>query len=386
MEPDVYLLFQKLLEGKCSPQEVDALLQAIETSEGQALLRQLIDRQLHQPVILNEQAEAVRARLDQRLDKILAKPGAVTRLRPWYRYAVAASIILCLGAGGYFLLHKAQPVQLAQNQVIVPGGNKAILTLANGQKISLTDARNGQIARQAGAQISKTNNSQLVYVNSVPGTAASGGTAETVYNTIETPRGGQYTLKLADGTIAILDAASSIKYPVAFNGKERQVAITGQVYFEVVHNAAQPFKVVTARETIEDIGTKFNVNAYENEPALKTTLLEGSIKVNHTLLKPGQQAILKPGSNQLSVAEANTEEVMAWKNGYFIFNDEDIQSIMRKVARWYDVEVTYQGDLSGKTFAGYVSRFKNVSEVLRKLQATGTIHFKTEGRRITVMP
>ncbi|MGN6177610.1 MAG: FecR domain-containing protein [Mucilaginibacter sp.] len=310
--------------------------------------------------------------------------------RLWPRIAAAASILLMLSVGGYFVLHKKQPVQLAQNHIqdIKPGSNKAILTLANGRQISLTDAKSGLVAQQAGIQIKKTAGGKVVYVK---GDAKAPAEAATVYNTITNPKGGETAaIELPDGSKVTLDAGSSITYPVPFTKHERLVTMTGEAYFEPVHNAASPFRVKAAGQITEDIGTQFNINAYDDEAVIRTTLVEGSIKVvanNAAMtLKPGQQSMT--GNNQpiKLVKDADLEEALAWKNGVFVFNNAPVQEIMKQIARWYDADIAYQGDFSAQQYSGSVSRYGNVSDVLKIMQSTGAIHFKIEGRRITVMP
>ncbi len=305
----------------------------------------------------------------------------------WLRLAAAAIVLAFLSVGGYFLLSKkaSNQQQIAQNQIhdIAPGGNKAILTLADGKKISLTDAKNGTLANQDVVNINKTQDGQLVYnISNHQNTPI-----QTItYNTIETPRGGQYHLILADGTQVWLNAASSLRYPTTFTGKERKVELTGEAYFEVVHNAKSPFKVISNGQEVEDIGTHFNINAYTDEPATKTTLLEGAVRVsenNHSkILSPGQQATVS--NHTLTINTVDTEEAIAWKNGQFVFENENIHSIMRKLSRWYDAEVVYSGAISNEVFVGEMSRYKNVSKVLDILQHTGKVHFKVEGKKIIV--
>jgi len=280
------------------------------------------------------------------------------------------------------VLVKVKPVQtnqLAKNDV-APGGNKATLTLSNGKQISLTNARNGNIAQQAGMQVNKTNNGQIVYlVNTAQGLATNNSkTAEVVYNTIETPKGGQYTLKLSDGTLAVLDAASSIKYPVSFDGNERRVEITGQVYFEVTHNRAKPFRVMVEGQTVEDLGTHFNINAYSDEPAIVTTLVEGSVMVNKgTLLKPGQEAINT--NNNIVVRKANIGEAIAWKNGLFRFDQTGLKTLMRQVSRWYDLDVVYEGNVVNDEFDGQIPRNVNLTQMLKILQSN-QVHYQIENK------
>ncbi|HWZ02999.1 MAG TPA: FecR domain-containing protein [Mucilaginibacter sp.] len=307
----------------------------------------------------------------------------------WPRIVAAASILLFLSIGGYFLLHKQPQQQIAQNQVhdIAPGGNKTILTLANGKKIILNNAHNGLLAEQGGSAVNKTADGAIVYND-----ADSGGAQNPellTYNAITIPRGGEYQLLiLPDGSKVWVNSASSLRYPTAFTGNERKVELTGEAYFEVAHNAAKPFRVVSKSQTVEVLGTHFNINSYDDEPAIKTTLLEGKVKVTATsnnavkFLQPGEQAALNTSS--FIINPVDTEEAVAWKNGQFMFNNDNITYIMRTISRWYNVEIDYSGPVPGNGFYGGVSRFKNVSEVLNTLQLTGKVHFKIEGRKITV--
>jgi transmembrane sensor len=304
--------------------------------------------------------------------------------RLWPRIAtVAASILFFLSVGGYFYFNRTQPVQMA---AIKPGtfkndalpGNKAILTLANGQKIVVNEAKNGTIAQQGTTNISKTANGNIVYA---PGSTD----AVIVYNTYTIPRGGgKHSLVLADGTLAVLDAGSSIRYPTAFTGKDRKVEVSGQVYFEVVHNSAQPFFVRAKGQTIEDIGTHFNINAFDDEPGVKTTLLEGRIKVTGILLKPGQQAVQSDNGKLSILDNVNTEEVVAWKNDLFMFtNNTTLPVVMKQLSRWYDLEVLYQGKGKVYHFGGDMPRNSKLSEILKILAYSG-VQFSVDGKKIIV--
>lgn len=312
------------------------------------------------------------------------------QLTPAFRrgIAAAAAVLLVVSAVIYFgRLEKGTDGNLAGQHEIVPGSNKAVLTLANGKKINLNDAQNGVLAQQSGIKVSKASNGQIVYT--ITNQSAEHTISKKQFNTIETPNGGQYQLILPDGTKVWLNAASSLKYPVVFNGEERKVELIGEGYFEVSDRSGQVFKVLTPRGTIEVLGTHFNVNAYNDEPANRVALLEGSVKVsigmNNTLMKPGEQTLISEKGIQL-IKNANNETAIAWKDGYFKFDDENIQTIMRKIARWYNVDIQYEKGIPEYGFVGKVSRFNKVSEVLKVLELTGEIHFKAEGRRITVMP
>jgi len=287
-------------------------------------------------------------------------------------------------------LHKHQSnQQIAQNQIhdIKPGGNKATLTLSNGKQISLTDAKNGKLAVQANMIIRKTGDGKVEYA--AEQNATSNQSAEPQYNTMATPRGGRFEGTLSDGTHFIMDAASSVKYQVKFTGNERLVEITGQVYFDVKPDAAHPFRVKAKGQITQDLGTKFNINAYDDEPNIRVTLEEGSIKVYNgqqsALLIPGQQAVTNAGSNLIRVHNANIDEAIAWKNGQTSFNNEDIQEIMRKVSRWYDVDIQYEGKIPTRGFDGSISRNANLSDLLKVLEFDN-IHFKVDGKTITVKP
>lgn len=285
-----------------------------------------------------------------------------------------------------------KPVSTQLITKITPGGNKAVLTLANGSKISLTDVKNGEVANQSGIVITKSRDSQLVYQQS----AAASTAKEITYNTIETPKGGQFQLIMSDGTKVWLNAASSLRYPSAFGRGDRKVELVGEAYFEVAKNAAKPFLVSSSKQVVEVLGTHFNINAYTNEPVVSTTLLEGSVKVispftnTYKIIKPGQQSLVNSGDTNnmgIKVKNIDPDEAVAWKNGYFMFEKEGLASILRKVSRWYDVEIENpQGEKLDKLlFSGTLSKYSDVSKVLRKLELTESIRFKIIGRRIIVM-
>jgi ferric-dicitrate binding protein FerR (iron transport regulator) len=305
------------------------------------------------------------------------------------RVAAASLIIFISGTAAYFAFRttknntiaKALPQQL--KNVVVPGGNKAILTLSDGSTIILDDTKYGQVAQQGGAQIAKLANGLLVY------NALDDKPAEVVFNSLTTPRGGQFKLTLPDGSVVWLNAASSIKYPTVFIGNERKVEISGEVYFEIAHNAAKPFKVSVNGMEVKVLGTHFNINAYNNEASVKTTLLEGRISLAKadavTTLNPGQQAELGNGGNMKVINNVDIDQVVAWKNGYFSFNRADLQMVMRQIARWYDVEIGYEGKIPERQFGGKIDRNSNISEVLKILEES-KVHFRIEEKKIIVSP
>lgn len=293
-------------------------------------------------------------------------------VRLWARFAAAASIVLCISFGGYYFLHKQQSGQTEYKNDVAPGHSQATLTLANGQKILLTKGLYKKLAQ---------GNTAIQINNGITYTTGINAKAKTIYNTLSTAIGEQspYPLVLPDGSKVWLNAKSSITFPTAFNGKERIVRITGEALFEVAHNAEHPFKVQTEKQTIEDIGTTFDVNAYADEPNTKTTLIEGSIKVNGLILEPGQQ------TDGTRIKIVNTNIYTAWKDGNFHFEDDNIQTVMRQLARWYNIDVNYQGQISNNVFYADITRNRNISAVLEILQNTNGVHFKIEGRRVTVI-
>lgn len=308
--------------------------------------------------------------------------------RIWPGMIAAASVILCLSVGVYFFKYKSSvPVndKILVSNKINPGSNKAVLTLSDGKQIVLDDTQNGRIADQGDASIRKTAEGNLIY--EVKGTDLSGEKAgKPVFNRMTTPRGGQYQLILPDGTKVFLNAASSLKYPTVFDQKERRVELTGEGYFEVAGNREKPFLVnVNGAQEIEVLGTHFNVKAYPDDKDIRTTLLEGSVKINykdrHVLLKPKYVAVNDLKGNLL-VKQANIEQVMAWKNGLFVFDNVNLKEAMNMAARWYDIEVDYRGNVAQKKLWGTVSKYKTITELLDKIKFTTGINYKIEGRRV----
>jgi len=308
-------------------------------------------------------------------------------LRYLYRLSIAASLIVVLGFGWYVFSQRSTTNKYNNKSagIIKPGGNKAFLTLADGTKINLDQALNGTLAKQEGIQITKTADGQLVYIILDQKSTQS----KTAYNTISTPAGGQYQVTLPDGTKVWLNALSSLKYPTSFTGQFRTVELTGEGYFEVAKNKNKPFKLKTATQEISVLGTHFNVSAYADDAEIKTTLVEGGVAVKNFsplatgVLKPGQQAIFH--STGFSINNVDVEEYIAWKNGFFMFNNEGIKEAMQKLARWYDVDIEYVGDFDGIYFGGSFSKNNSLQETLKILESTDKFKFKIEGRRIKIL-
>lgn len=302
----------------------------------------------------------------------------------WLSISIAASVLIASTLGGYLYFFPPHPATqhlpvLAKD--IVPGKNAATLILANGKRIALDDVHNGELAREAGVVITKTSDGQLIYEVKDQGDAAGSKT-----NTLKTARGETYQIRLPDGTLVWINAASSLTYPASFAAlKTRTVTLNGEAYFEVTKDASHPFIVKTAQQHLVVLGTHFNVNSYTDEGQTLTTLLEGSVKINEqTLLKPGEQAQLSANGN-MRVGKASIAEAIGWKNGFFLFEKDDLPTVMRQISRWYDMDVKYEGEIPKASFDGKVYRNLNLSKVLEVLKYAD-VKFRIEGKTIVIMP
>ncbi len=304
------------------------------------------------------------------------------------RLAAAAAVLICLLLGVY--LNFPEPTwkeqSVAPSQLLddaLPGTNKATLTIASGKTIVLDDAPNGLLAEQGTTKVTKDQDGQVVY-----GVGDVDAPQNIELNTLTTPRGGQYQIVLPDGTHVWLNSASSITFPAAFTGNERRIALTGEAYFEVAKNPNMPFRVTYGSATVEVLGTHFNIMAYEDESEMRATLLEGSVKVTgggvSHLLEPGEQAASNRMGEMRLVGAVNVDQVVAWKNGLFDFKDTDLPTILRAAARWYDLEISYEGEIPDKHFTGRISRNINASELLSILEYTG-VEFRIHEKKIIVI-
>ncbi|NLR80124.1 FecR family protein [Chitinophaga eiseniae] len=305
-------------------------------------------------------------------------------IRKW-RWAVASSVALIIGVGIYYLYqkkHAETPTGVVQSITNRQQGKSSVLlTLSDGSQVLLDTVKNGRITLQGGT-IAKVTNGTLEYERTG---------SEVQYNTISTPKGKQFQLRLSDGTSVWLNAESSIKYPVVFTGKERLISVTGEVYMEVAQNPSIPFRVeVSGGTSVEVLGTNFNVNAYDNEQSVRTTLLAGAIRVAmkgaaHKLLKPGQQALTTTRNKPVQVLDdVNAVSVVAWKNGVFDFEDVPLEEAMRQLARWYDIEVVYQQTIPKVQLGGTIKRSLPFTDVLYFLSNVG-LHYKLEGNRTLII-
>jgi len=312
-------------------------------------------------------------------------------VKPLYIWRWAAAVLLLVVAGGSWLLATRDKKSGISSKVpstdlkkdIAPGGNKAMLTLADGNVVELDSTLKGKLAQQGNVNLQASPGLLKYDQGHVP---VNSGVA---YNILRTPKGGQYRLELPDGSKVWLNAASSLKFPTAFTGKERRVELSGEAYFEVAKNADQPFYVSVNKANIAVLGTSFNVMAYADEADIRTTLLEGAVKVSQenasSLLKPGEQSLLAPDGKIKVIEKADIDLAVAWKNGLTSFKSADIKTIMRQVERWYDVDVVYNGTIPARSFTGDIPRDANLSELLRLLEIS-KIHFKMENHKLIVMP
>ncbi|NOW98047.1 FecR family protein [Mucilaginibacter sp. SG564] len=326
---------------------------------------------------------------DEILRRVLSDVSGTRKINFGRLISIAALAILILCASVLFIKyrtpHQGQPSYAVKkgNTNIPPGGNRATLILSNGSTINLNDTKNGALANEKGVVIHKNADGRITYDesshNATPGA--------NVFNTVITPKGGQYQLVLGDGTKVWLNAASTLKYPVTFSGIKREIELSGEAYFEVAHDQHKPFLVISNGQTVEVLGTHFNVNAYPDEKMTRTTLLEGSVKVSAgemtSKIRPGQQVQFKDG--HLAIAQADIEEAIAWKKGFFYFKDDDIQTVMRQLSRWYDVVVKYEGQIPTREFSGQMNKNINASQLMHILSIE-QIHYRIEGRTIIIMP
>lgn len=363
---DLQHLLRKYKAGSCNPEEL-ALL------ENWYLQWKVEPGQLTEEDLTNLKKD-----IWQKVDEETKMPKPV---KLWPRIGIAAALAAILLSTGIWFLQKNQSGIHTYASDVAPGRSGATLTLANGQKINLTNAANGELASQSGVTISKSANGQLIYeIKENTNQAAQ-------LNTLSTANGETYRVRLPDGSLVWLNATSSLTFSSNLNeGGNRRVKLIGEGYFEVTKDAAHPFVVESSDQEVEVLGTHFNINAYQDEDMIKTTLIEGSVKVStpqlQKMLLPGHEAV-KYG-NDIQVHSVKAEQAAAWKDGRFVFDDKKIEDIMKMIARWYNVQVIYEGEMPEDLFLGSVSRFDHVSQVLNVLESTGRIHFKVEERKIYV--
>jgi transmembrane sensor len=392
-------LFQRYINNTCSDEDIKRLLQYFDEGNNEELLKGLIKNQNSESQLTGDYQELLDTTLKKIKQDITIDPeGIPATIIPlykklWFRVGVAVILASLISTMLLYVLKPKGEKAIAQNREVKeqprdvpPGINSAVLTLDNGTSIKLDSTANGTLAQQGNTYVQKMGG-QIAYNKK-----GDDMNAKPVYNTVTTARGNQYQLILSDGSKVWLNAASSIHFPTFFAGNERKVEITGEVYFEVAKDAAKPFKVEFSTSSgqsaqVEVLGTDFDVNAYSDNADTKTTLLEGKVKITRAaqtqMLSPGQQALLSANMIALN-KDVDVSQAVAWKDGFFMFNNTDLQTIMKQATRWYNIEVNYEGKMASEGFTGKISRNVPLSEFLKILEMND-LHVKKEGRKITIV-
>lgn len=385
---DLKALYTKYLRRQCTPEEVQKLMEHFQLYGEQSPLAEIIERELEEGEPIEEDPADVKALLEKNfvnINRYISKKKNYS----WYQQvAIAASVLLVCATGLYFYKRSDRNIDLRAEVVNVtdvkPGGNRAKLTLSNGKTIDLDEAANGILAQQSGISITKTTSGQLIYR-----VKTADPSSKMSYNVISTPKGGQYQIILPDGSKVWLNSASALKFPTAFDDKERRVELHGEGYFEITKNQNKPFIVQATGTTVRVLGTHFNVMAYEDEKEVRTTLLEGAVqlksKTASVILKPGQQGLLLENTGSIKTQDADLDAVMAWRNGYFIFDKANLPELMRQISRWYNLEIVYEGPIGEHEFVGKIKRSSSLRTVLKVLE-NGGLNFKLEENTLTVKP
>lgn len=394
---DTPILIQKYINGTCTEEEREILLKWYRSPQNETV---------EWPATPEMEETAVYQRIFSKVEaEINLQSPAIHQLHPdpnslepkkslfnWQKIAVAAALILTSSIAIYFYQQHANTApteQLTFKNEVKPGGDKAILKLADGTEVELDGAKNDLLAQRKDINFNNTKDGQLAYNKQNSSDIQQ--TEALKYNTVSTPRGGQYRIILPDGTKVWLNAASSIRFPTNFLPGERKVSISGEVYFEVAKNKHQPFRVISDTQILEVLGTKFNISAYPDQPQINTTLAEGSVKLGriqtHTyqLLKPGEQAQMKTkDQSPAKISSADLEEVLAWKNDAFVFNNTPTDEVMKQMQRWYNVELEYKGPVPNLSFTGVIPRDSNLSTFLKVLEGTGGVKFGIEQNKVII--
>lgn len=383
-------LLDRYLTNSLSTKERKQFAEALEHPE----FKEELERVLESSFIADTYVAAENPHRSERLQQLLQqklskyssetqteKPRSIVYLSRWI---AAAILLLIIGSAAFFFWPKTNNQPLATKSIektndILPGHEGAVLSLSDGTKIVLDSAQNGALALQGDVQIVKQNG-QILY---------KGKNDEVVYNNITTERGRMWSVTLPDGTKVWLNAESSLHYPLTFAGNERLVEMTGEAYFEVAHNAALPFKVKVANQVVEVLGTHFNINAYTNEPSVRTTLLEGLVRISkgnsQEFIHPNEEASVSNNSANIKINKVDAQNAIAWKNGYFSFHNADLKTVMRQLSRWYDIDVVYDKNIPHLEFEGAIDRSLNLSAVLRILEKT-RVEFKIEDKKLIILP
>ena len=393
------LLLQRYLAGECTAEEKELLEAWWDELQAEFEVAEAPDNVVHDRMLsrikaeLGDELETGGAEGFEMAEEEELENNAPVRRLPWRRYAGIAAAALVIVAGAWLWRARRGAQSMDDSPITIearPGGDRAMLTLGNGQVVVLDSVANGVMAMQGQKDRIMKQDGLLDYQKNGKGEGTVENGNAVLVNTLAVPRGGQYKLILADGTKVWLDAASSITYPTAFVGKTRQVSVTGQVYFEVTHKPDMPFEIKAQGQTIRDVGTAFNIYAYSDEPAMKVTLASGAVAVSGPggttigISQAGQQAEYRDGQLQ-PVHEADLTSVLAWKNGLFDFTSANIVTVMRQVGRWYDVDIQFDKGIPDGHITGEIPRNTMLSTALQVLRTSG-VHFIAEGKTIHVMP
>ncbi len=390
-ESKVRYLVQKFFRNQCTDTEKAELADWIERSATDAALKSILadawkDFQPTASMPVNK-ADAILSAILNTKEELATTNVPVQQLW-WKKLSVAAALILLLGSAGYLLMFNENKQKIGRiqnlpvNSAKDAGSNKAVLTLSDGSRLFLDTGFAGTLARQGNTDVISSKG-ELSYKTEMKTASAT-----MLYNTLVTNKGQLYPLNLSDGSKVWLNSSSSIKFPVAFTGKERLVEVNGEAYFEVANNPDQPFKVLLNGMQVEVLGTHFNVNGYSDESVIKTTLLEGALKVSKgdisLLLLPGQQAGLQENGNIDLIKNIDMEEAVSWKDGYFHFKEASLETVMRQLARWYDVEVVFENKEAHQTFSGDLEKNLSISRVVEMLEMS-QVRCKLEGKKLVVL-
>ncbi len=379
-QEEYILLYEKFENGACSDKEIEQLLKFEDDFV-------MFDQEWQ--MVMGDK-KSTREKMFNKLRSNIGQTQKLKTLNTKYVLAIAATLLLLMSVSLIlFLQTKSESQQITKvkkTEAILPGTDKAILKMADGSKIILDEIKTGKTLTYGNLSITKTNSGEIIYVaNANVNNENTDG-----FNEIITPRGGQFSVILEDGSKVWLNASSSLKFPRKFANDQRKVELKGEGYFEIAKNAKKPFFVEANNAIIKVLGTHFNISNYANDNSIKTTLLEGSVEMtamgNKRTLVPNQEALYLNNSKILELRNApNAADAIAWKEGVFVFRDENIQSIMQKLSRWYDVDVVTDKEILSEQFSGSISRYQNIDKVLSQLALTGALKFKIQGRRIYVM-
>jgi ferric-dicitrate binding protein FerR (iron transport regulator) len=387
-------LLKQYASGMLTPEEQQEMGNLLSQTDREALVQYIADlaqQEVHPSLPITEEKLTETFQKIVSADKTANPAISAARVKTRFRWLSAAAVLLLsFSAFVYFMVNRRKnPEAVSQVKLVKPekqaGRNTAILTLADNSVVGLDSLNNGLITTQGGSRVMLANG-QLAYVPPM-----NENTAAISYNKITTPRGGEYTITLPDGTKVWLNAASSLKFPTVFSGDKREVELTGEAYLAVAEDKVHPFEVKIGSVNVSVHGTQFNIMGYEDENSIVTTLVSGSVEVSSAgnaaqLLAPGEHAVLKNDASDLYIEKADVDEETAWKNGRTYFNGANIRQIMRQVARWYDVDVQYKGNMVNMDFTCTVSRKDKLSKLLGLLELTGAVHFTMEGNTIIVQP